>query len=360
VEEYIDVNVSKLREFTTQVFCRFGVPIGDAEIVADVLITAEQRGVASHGLQRLKRYVNGLKSGAMKPVADIRVLKETPSTLLISGGDGLGQVVGYRSMKLVIQKTLKNNLTIALVRDSNHYGMAAYYSMMALEHGLIGISLTNSEPLVVPTHGKDAIIGTNPISVAVPAGKERPFVLDMATSTVTRGKIEVYERAGKKINETWATDEFGIPTQDSSRLLSNVREGKGGGLLPLGGAEEEGGGHKGYGLALVVDLFCGVLSGSLFGRDLYSKQAQSSKISHLLGAIRIDAFIAPDRFEEAMDTYIRMIKESAKVTGQDRIFIHGEKEYKLYEERKEEVPIYYQVLEEIRKVGREVNIEVSF
>jgi len=360
VEEYININVKQLREFTTRVFCRFGVPAEDAEIASDVLITADQRGVASHGLQRLKRYVNGLRVGVMKPVADIRVLKETAATLLISGSDGLGQVVGYRSMKLVIEKSLKNNLAIAAVRDSNHYGIAAYYAMMALEHGLIGISLTNSAPLVVPTHGKDAIIGTNPISIAMPAGKERPFVLDMATSTVPRGKLEVYERAGKRINETWATDEFGRPTQDPSRVLANMREGKGGGLLPLGGAEEEGGSHKGYGLCLTVDLLCGVLSGSPFGRDLYSKEAQSTKISHLFGAIRIDAFMDPDQFKEAMDAYIHMIKGSARATGRDRIFIHGEKEFELYEQRKEEVPIHCQVVDEIRKIGHEVNIEVPF
>jgi LDH2 family malate/lactate/ureidoglycolate dehydrogenase len=296
----------------------------------------------------------------MKPIADIKVMKETATTLLISGSDGLGQVVGYRSMKLVIEKALENNLAIAAVRDSNHYGTAAYYAMMALEYDLIGISLTNSEPLVVPTHGKDAIIGTNPIAIAVPAGKERPFVLDMATATVPRGKIEVYERAGKKINETWATDEFGRPTRDASRVLANIREGRGGGLLPLGGAEEEDGGHKGYGLGLIVDLFCGVLSGGLFGSNLYSKEAQSSKISHFFGAIRIDSLIDPAQFKASMDAYIQMIRGSAKASGQDRIFIHGEKEHELYEQRQQEVPIYSSVVDEMRKIGREVNIEAPF
>lgn len=172
MEEYIRIKIDALREFATTVFNKFGVPVEDARIAADVLITADQRGVSSHGLQRLKRYTSGLKAGMMKPIADVKVLKETPNTLLISGGDGLGQVVGYKAMKLVIDKAVENNVAFAAVRDSNHFGIAGYYSMMALEHDLIGISLTNSEVLVVPTHGKDAVMGTNPISIAVPAGEQ--------------------------------------------------------------------------------------------------------------------------------------------------------------------------------------------
>jgi len=299
-------------------------------IKADVLITADQRGVSSHGLQRLKRYTNGLKAGVMKAITDVKVLKETPNTLLVSGGDGLGQVAGYRAMKLVIDKALKNNIAFAAVRDSNHYGMAGYYSMMALEHNLIGFSLTNSETLVVPTHGKNAIMGTNPISIAVPAGKERPFVLDMSTATVTRGKLEAYERQGKKIPITWATDELGNPTQDASRVLANLINKRGGGLLPLGGGEEEGGGHKGYGLCLAVDILTGVLSGSAFGPNLYSKKDAPAKVSHLFGAIKIEAFIEPAMFKGMMDEYINILKNSEKADGKERIFIHGEKEFELH------------------------------
>ncbi len=360
MEEYISIKVAALQEFTVSVFTKFGVLVDDAKIAADVLITADQRGVSSHGLQGLKRYTNGLKTGVMKPVTEIRVVKETPNTLLISGGDGLGQVVAYKAMKLVIDKALKNNIAFAAVRDSNHYGIAGYYSMMALEHDLIGLSLTNSAPLVVPTYGKNAIMGTNPISIAVPAGKERPFVLDMATSTVPRGKLEVYERAGKTMPVTWATDESGNPTQDIPRVLANLLDKKGGGLLPLGGAEEESGGHKGYGLCLAADILSGVLSGSAFGPNLYAGKGVPAKVSHFFGAIRIDAFIEPDLFKSIMDAYIITLKHSEKATGKDRIFIHGEKEYELYEQQKEEVGIYYKVVEELRQIGAEVNIQVPF
>jgi len=359
-EEHIKLNVDALQEFTINVLNKFGVPVTDAKIVADVLITAEQRGISSHGLQRLNRYTNGLKTGVIKPITNIQVLKETPNTLLISGGDGLGHVVGYNAMKLVIDKALKNNVAFAAVRDSNHYGIAGYYSMMALEHDLIGLSTTNSVAMVVPTHGRNAVMGTNPIAIAVPAGEERPFVLDMATSTIPRGKLEVYEREGKTIPTTWAIDELGNPTQDVARVLTNLLDKKGGGLLPLGGAEEENGGHKGYGLSLAVDIFSGVLSGSIFGPNLYIRKDAPTKVSHFFGAIKIEAFIELALFKSMMDEYINILKNSEKAAGKDRIFIHGEKEFELYEQQKEEVSIHYKLVDELRKIGEEVNIKAPF
>ncbi len=360
MEEYIRIKVEALQEFTTNVFSKLGVPVEDAKIAADVLIAADQRGVGSHGLQRLKRYTTGLKTGVMKAISDVKVLKETPNTLLISGGDGLGQVVGYKAMRLVIDKALKNNVAFAVVRDSNHYGIAGYYTMMALEHDLIGLSLTNASPMVVPTHGKNAMLGTNPVSIAVPAGKERPFVLDMATSTVPRGKLEVYGREGKTMPITWATDEFGNPTQDIPRVLANFLARRGGGLLPLGGAEEESGGHKGYGLCLAVDIFSGVLAGSAFGPKSYYQENMPAKISHSFGAIKIDAFIEPALFKRMMDEYINLLKNSEKAAGKDRIFIHGEKEFELHEQQKEDVRLYCKVVEELRKIGDDVNIKAPF
>ncbi len=360
MEENIKIKVRVLEEFTVQVFTRLGVPLEDARIAADVLLTSDKRGIGSHGLQRLKRYTTGLQTGVMKSLAEIQIIKETPNTLLISGGDGLGQVIAYKTMKLVIDKARKNNIAFAAVRDSNHYGIAAYYSMMALEHNLIGISATNSAPLVVPTNGKNLVMGTNPISIAVPAGKERPFVLDMACSTVPRGKLEVYEREGKAMPITWATDEMGNATPDVSRVLANLLEKKGGGLLPLGGAEEERGGHKGYGLCLAIDIFSGVLSGSVFGSNLYAKKDLPAKVSHFLGAINIGSFIEPSLFTGLMDNYINVLKNSEKAAGKDRIFIHGEKEFEISEQQAEEVGIYYKVVEELRGIGQEIGVDAPF
>jgi LDH2 family malate/lactate/ureidoglycolate dehydrogenase len=360
MKEYIKLEVKTVSEFATGVLCKLGVPREDAEIVTHVLITSDQMGIGSHGLQRLKRYTNGLQMGVMKPVADIKIIKETANTLLISGGDGLGQVIAYKTMKLVIDKALKNNIAFAVVRDSNHYGMAGYYPRMAVKQDLIGISVTNSTPLVVPTHGTKTLLGTNPISIAVPAGKEQPVVLDMATSTVPSGKLEVYRREGKTMPESWAVDEFGKSTQDIAKLQANWRDKKGGGLLPLGGINEEGGGHKGFGLSFMVDILSGVLSGSEFGPNLYARKDAPPKVSHLFAAIRIDAFIDPSLFKRILDDYISTLRNSEKANGQQRIFVHGEKEAELYQQQQHELLLYHKVVDELRELGEQVQLPVPF
>ena len=356
----VKVKVNVLREFCIDALHRLGVPEADARITTDVLISADQRGVSSHGVQRFGGYVNGIRQGFIKPVTTIRVLKETPNTLLISGSDGVGQVIGFRSMQMVIDKALKNNAAFAVVRDSNHYGIAGYYAMMAIEHGLIGISLTNAGPIVIPTFSRERILGTNPIAVALPTGKERPFVLDMATSVVPLGKVEVYNREKKKMPMTWVIDENGNITDDPGSILQNTRPTKYGGLLPLGGAIEEDGSHKGYGLALLVDLLCGVLSGSVFGPNIPGRTGSThGKLSHFFGAIRIDAFIEPDVFKNSMDEYIHILKNCGKINGQERIYVHGEKEFEKSEQQEKEVLILKEVVEELKGIGTELGIKTS-
>jgi len=328
----------------------------DAKITADVLISSDKRGIASHGVARLKRYTDGIKKGVMKPKANFEILKETNNTLLVSGNDGLGQPVTYKVMKLVIEKAKKNNVAFAAIRNSNHYGIAGYYSMMALRENLIGISMTNSFPLVVPTYGKNALLGTNPISVAAPSNKEIPFLLDMATSTVPRGKLEVYDRQGKKIPDFWATDTTGHPTDDPGLVLNNVKNKLGGGLLPLGGATEETGGHKGYGLAMIVEILTGILSGGAFGPFVYGKPNEPANVCHFLGAINIEAFIPLDEFKNALDSLISILHNSEKAEGQQKISIHGEKEFKRENEQKEFVEISDIVLANILEVGKSLGV----
>ncbi|MCD6554052.1 MAG: Ldh family oxidoreductase, partial [Anaerolineae bacterium] len=212
-----------LKDFCTRVFEKLGVPRDDAEVTSDVLVLANLRGIDSHGVARLRRYVNGLRDGVMVARPEIQVVRETPATALIDAGAGLGQPVSYRAMQKAIEKALEVGAGFVTVRNSNHYGIAGYYAMMALEHDCIGISMTNAAVLVVPTFGRDAMLGTNPISVAAPAGQERPFVLDMATSTVPQGKLEVYHRLEKPIPLGWATDETGTPTTDAGRVLENCK-----------------------------------------------------------------------------------------------------------------------------------------
>jgi L-2-hydroxycarboxylate dehydrogenase (NAD+) len=263
------VQADALKSFCVRVFRRMGVPPEDAGITADVLVTADLRGIASHGVARLRRYVEGLGKCMMLPRPDVQVMRETPTTALIDAGAGLGQPVSYRAMQRAIQMAQEMGSGFVTVRNSNHYGIAGYYAMMALEHNCIGISMTNADVLVVPTFGRNALLGTNAMAVAAPAGKERPFVLDMATSTVPRGKLEVYDRLEKPMPLGWATDEHGRATSGAHQVLENLKKRTGGGLLPLGGEGELLSGHKGYGLALLVDILCAVLSGAAYADLVY-------------------------------------------------------------------------------------------
>jgi L-2-hydroxycarboxylate dehydrogenase (NAD+) len=359
---YKRVEPTVLRTFVLNLLREVGVPDEDAGVTADVLVAADLRGIDSHGVARTRRYVEGLRDGVMKARPDIQVVHETAVTALVDGGAGLGQVVGVKAMKLAVEKGLQSGAGFAAVRNSNHYGIAGYYSMMALERGLIGISMTNSAPLVVPTFGKDAVLGTNPLSVAVPTGRERPFVLDMSTAVVTRGKLEEYERHGQPLLEGWATDRRGLNATSASEVLQDLKENLGGGLLPLGGAGEDLGGHKGYGLALLVDILCGVLSGAGYARTVYAKDESGepfpADIGHFFGALQVGAFRPLSEFQESIDGLIRMLRTSAKAEGQDRIFIHGEKEWEAADERKRlGIPLHPKVVSDLRALAEELAVE---
>ena len=359
--EFKTVWAKPLTEFCQKVFEKMGVPSRDASTTSEVLVLADLRGVESHGVARLRRYYTGLKNGMMVPKPNIKVVRETPISALIEGGGALGQVAGNLGMRMAIDKALKSGAGFVSVGNSNHYGIAAYYSLLALKHDLIGISLTNSDSYVVPTFGKEIMLGTNPISVTVPALKERPFVLDMSTAVATLGKFEVYNRKEKKIPLGWATDEKGRSCDDPGRILSNIRSKAGGGILPLGGEGEEFGGHKGYGLDLLVDILTGVLSGSGYLNLLYPKTPDGkplpSKVAHFFGALRVDYFRPLEEFKRDMDDAIRRLKNSPKAEGQNRIYVHGEKEFELEEKyRKRGIPLYYKVYDDLKTIGGEVTV----
>lgn len=363
-EADITVWAEPLRDFCTRVFEKMGVPPEDAAVTADVLVAADLRGISSHGVARLKRYVDGLRDGVMVARPNIEIVRETPCTALMDGGAGLGQPVGVRGMKLAIEKALEVGVGFVAVRNSNHYGIAGYYAMMALEHDCIGLSMTNADVMVVPTFGRDAMLGTNPISVAAPAGQERPFVLDMATSTVPRGKLEEYDRQGKPLPLGWATDERGLPTADAGRVLDNFKKRAGGGLLPLGGAGELLGGHKGYGLVLLVDVLCAVLSGAAYANLVYPKTPDGkplpSNIGHFFGAWRVDAFRPVEEFKAAMDDLQRRLKNSPKAEGAERIYIHGEKEYEETERRLAHgIPLHPKVVADLQEIAQKVGVEYN-
>ena len=354
-----------LRAFCTEALERLQVSHDDAQITANVLVEADLRGIESHGVARMSRYVSGIQQGMIHPKAKPKVTQETPNTATIDGDAGLGQPISYRAMQLAIAKAREHSLGFAAVRNSNHFGIAGYYAMMALAEDMIGICTTNSEVLVVPTFARNALLGTNPIAIAVPTGKERPFVLDMSTSTVTRGKLEVYARLEKRIPLNWATDEKGVATDDPARVLQNIIKRGGGGLLPLGGALEESGGHKGYGLALAVEIFSAVLSGALYADRVYPKNEEGkplpSGIGHFFGALRIDAFRPKEQFKRDMDDLIRRLKNAPKAKGADRIYTHGEKEFEETERlAKQGIPLNSKVVEDLRAIAKQLRMSKPF
>ncbi len=355
-----------LKSFCTEALEKLNVPREDAKVVADVLVEADLRGIDSHGVARMSRYVTGIQQGIMRPKAIPKVVQETPCTATIDGDAGLGQPVSHRAMKLAINKAREHYLGFVAVRNSNHFGIAGYYAMMASAEDMIGICTTNTEVIVVPTFARKAMLGTNPIAITVPTGNpKRPFVLDMSTSTVTRGKVEVYARLEKAIPLNWATDEEGVATDNPAKVLQNIINRTGGGLLPLGGASEEFGGHKGYGLALAVEIFSGVLSGALYADRVYPKTADGkplpSGIGHFFGAMRIDAFRHKEEFKRDMDDLISRLKNALKAEGATRIYIHGEKEFEETERlARQGVPLISKVADELRNIAEQLGMSKPF
>lgn len=348
----LSFNVEALKDYVIRFFKAMDVPEIDARIAADVLVSADLRGVNSHGVIRLHSYYGDrLKQKLIDPLSPIEVIKENAATLALDGANGLGQVVAYRAMSRCIEKADDAGLAITTVRNSNHYGIAGYFAMMALPEDMIGISLTNSQPLVAPTYGLKSALGTNPIAVAIPAGQERPYVLDMATSIVPLGRVSVYEKAGQSIPLGWGINSAGDLTEDPAEVT------RGGSLLPLGGPAELRG-YKGYGLSLLVDLLSGVLSGAAYGTGVGKpSHERHADVGHFFAAIKIDNFRPVEDFKKDMDDYIRALKDTPKMPGQDRIYIHGEKEFELTEKyQREGVPLMVEVVEALKQAGESAGV----
>jgi L-2-hydroxycarboxylate dehydrogenase (NAD+) len=342
----------KLRDFVTQALERSGVAPEHAAVVADVLVAADLRGIESHGVARLESYYVGrIRSGHLKPKPNYTIVRETETTVVYDADNGLGHPVGKMAMEKVIEKAAKHGSAFGAVRNSNHFGIAGYYAMLALEHDMIGMASTNSVKYGAPTFGKDVLLGTNPLAYAIPAGQEPPFVLDFATTTVPKGKLEVHKRKEKALLSGWAIDKAGTETLDPDEALR-------GALLPLGGFGTDGGGHKGYGLGLLVDILCGVLSGGAFGPNLpIVTDTKEGAISHWFGAFRIDGFRDVAAFKADMDRELRYFKESAKAPGQDRIYVAGEPEFeKTAHHRHHGVPVHTKVWDGLEKLGQELEI----
>jgi len=354
----INFDSNYLKEFTFQVFRQMGCPTGEAMVAADCLNQADLRGVDSHGVARLRGYVRLWELKRLNATPNMKIIHETPSTAVLDGDLGLGLVTAPYAMQIAIDKAKIAGTGWVAVQNSNHYGIAGYHAMLALEHDMIGISMTNASPLVAPTFSKSRFLGTNPIAVAIPALKQPPFVIDMATTTVANGKMEVLQRKGEDAPLGWAQDKDGNPTTDAFALR------KGGSMLPLGGDRDHGG-HKGYCLGAMVDIFSAVLSGANYGPWVPPFVAfleppanpVGKGIGHFLGAIRIDAFRPSSEFKEHMDNWIHTFRNAEPVAGQERILIPGDPERELtFERMKNGIPLHEQVINDLHELGEKFGL----
>lgn len=353
-------DIEVLREFSTRVFLHFGCPKEDAEQAADVLACADLRGIDSHGVARLHCYFELLSAGAINPKPQIEIVHSTVSTATVDGDNGLGLVVGPRANRIAMDIAGKSGSGWVSVCNTNHFGIAGYYVLKALERELIGWAMTNSTKLVTPLWGAERMLGTNPIAVGFPGKQEPPIVIDMATSAAALGKVEMARRSGNRIPSGWAVDKEGVVTTKPEDMIV------GGALLPLG-SDREHGGHKGYCLAVMVDVLSCVLSGANWGpfappftlRPEMEVPAHrvGKGIGHFFGAMRIDGFRDADSFKRQVDEYIRVFRATKPAPGTNGPLIPGDPERAAERERREKgVPLLPAVIEEVRDISSKTGI----
>ena len=350
----------QLFEFTIRVFRHFGVPDQDARTAATVLQAADLRGIDSHGVARLHSYFDMFTLGRIEPKANVTIVRESPSTATVDGGNGLGLVVGPKANAIAMEKALTAGSGWVSVRNTNHFGIAGYYVLEALKRDLIGWAMTNTTKLVAPLWGAERMLGTNPIAIAFPGLEEPAIVIDMATTSAAYGKIEIARRAKKPIPTGWAIDRYGATTTDPNAMID------GGAMLPLG-SDRERGGHKGYGLAVMVDVLSAVLSGANWGpfvppfalRQEIPTRSVGKGIGHFFGALRIDAFIDPDEFKRQIDEYVRTLRKTRPAPGTAGPLIPGDPERDAEAiRRREGIPVVAAVVDELRDIAGKTGIRI--
>ena len=338
-----DLNI--LNEFCINVLIKAGFDAKDAEIISDTLMFAEMRNVTSHGIVRLPTYIERMEQGIINQYADMKFTNnQAAAVTMLDADNGMGQVAGYKAMKQAMSIAKLYGIGMAAVKNSNHFGVASYYSMMALEENMIGIVMTNASPAIAPFGTKTPLLGTNPLTVAVPAKNGKPIVLDMSMSTVARGKIRMYALQNKEMPLDWGLDAEGNPTTDPNEALK-------GSLVPIGGV-------KGSGLSLIVDLLTGVLTGtSLTGEvKTVTNMSGPSKTSHVFLAINVGSFINPEIYKNNVDLVIENIK-SLPPKGDNEIFMAGEIEQNLMDRRKiEGIPVEMSVVELLNKLADKYDV----
>ena len=352
--EYVKLPIDVLDDFCMTAFKKLGFKKSECRIITDVLIMSDKFGIESHGMQRLVRYHKGIEKGTIVVGAAPEVVKETSTTAVIDAHDGMGQLAGHKAMQLAIKKAKKSGVGIVSVRNSNHFGIAGYYAKLASDAGLLGMAFTNSEAIMVPTFGKLAMLGSNPIAIAMPA-EPYDFFFDASTTVVTRGKLEMYNKMGKPLPEGWALNKDGKASSDAPDVLSNIVAKNGGGIMPLGGNTEVLGSHKGYGYGMICEIFSSILSMGMTSN--YTMQNGKSGICHGFIAINPANFGDPDAIREHLSTYLRELRESPKAEGAERIYTHGEKEVEATERvLREGAPVNVNTLREMVEFANFVGI----
>ena len=348
-----------LFRFSKNIFLKIGCSNHDAETAATSLLSADLRGVDSHGVARLSGYVRLWEVKRVNPKPDIKIIHETPSTATIDGDAGLGLVIAPHAMKVAIEKAKQVGTGWVSVKNSNHFGIAGSHAMMALKNDMIGIAMTNASALVAPTFSVERMLGTNPIAVAIPAGDEPPFVADFATTTAANGKLEILQRKNADMPMGWAQTKDGEPSTDPHALKD------GGALLPLGGDREHGS-HKGYALGSIVDIFSAVLSGANYGPWVppfpayvaMPENMPGEGIGHFFGAMRIDAFRPAEDFKMHMDNWIKRFRSAKPIKGEEKVYIHGDIERVMEEVRMQDgIPLLQAVIDDLKKVAERFGVE---
>lgn len=352
--------VDQLRSFTLSIFQKIGCSLADATLATNVLLSADLRGIDSHGLARLSGYVRLWEAKRINANPVVKTVHETPSTAVVDGDSGLGLVVAPKAMEVAIAKAKQVGTGWVSVKNSNHFGIAGYHAMMALEHDMIGITMTNASPLVAPTFSIERMLGTNPIAVAIPAKEQPPFVADLATTTAANGKLEILQRKNKLAPTGWIQDKVGHASTNPHELK------EGGALIPLG-SDYEHGSHKGYALGSVVDIFSAVLSGANYGPWVPPFVAflqppadpVGEGIGHFFGAMRVDAFRPAEEFKKHMDTWIARFRNAKPIEGKERVLIPGDPEREMHAIRLQEgIPLNPKVVEDLTSLG--IKFQVTF
>ena len=356
------VDFKTLENFMRDALIGAGVPADDAATCAEVLITADKLGIDSHGIGRLKPiYIDRIKAWIRNPVTQVEWVKKSPTTAVIDAHDGMGMVASKQAMQYCIDKASELGMGMAVVRNSTHYGIAGYYALMAAKKNMIGICGTNARPSIAPTFGVENMLGTNPLTFAMPTDEPFPFFLDCATSVSQRGKIEVYGRAGKELPPGWVIDENGNTRTDTEQILIDLVKGKAA-LTPLGGLGEATAGYKGYGYATVVEILSAALQHGSFLKGLLGFSPEGKKqpyhLGHFFIAINIENFIDPEDFKHTAGEILRTLRNSRKAPGCKRIYTAGEKEYDNFVARSREgVPVNEALQKTMKELQQEYHLD---